>query len=91
MECTNLIIYNYNKELVKYCNDDITTIVSNISEGNRRGIFYPKICDITEEESVVEVFEWADTLGGISVLVNNAGIIMRTSLLGEAFRVDHFY
>ncbi|XP_050442619.1 farnesol dehydrogenase-like [Adelges cooleyi] len=49
---------------------------------NNRGTVYPKKCDITDEQAVKNVFSWIDsTLGGVSILVNNAGIILKTSLL----------
>lgn len=71
--------------LSRYDNVNTMDTIQNISEYSQHGTFYPKICDITNERAIQEVFEWADTLGGIGVLVNNAGIIMRTSLLGESF------
>jgi len=56
-----------------------------VSEVSQCGIFYPKICDITDEQAVQDVFHWVNTeLGSVSILVNNAGIIIRTSLLGES-------
>lgn len=40
-----------------------------------KGKFYPLVADISREEEVRRVFQWVDdNLGGVSVLVNNAGI-----------------
>jgi NAD(P)-dependent dehydrogenase (short-subunit alcohol dehydrogenase family) len=58
--------------------------ITDTPKRDQRGIFYPKVCDITNERAVQDVFVWVDdALGGVSVLVNNAGIIIRTSLLGK--------
>uniref|UniRef100_A0A2H8TN47 Dehydrogenase/reductase SDR family member 11 n=1 Tax=Melanaphis sacchari TaxID=742174 RepID=A0A2H8TN47_9HEMI len=69
------------EKLANLLEDDATTGMLT-PERSRRGIFYPKTCDITDERAVQDVFGWVDTeLGGVSVLVNNAGIILRSSLL----------
>ncbi|KAL4091612.1 hypothetical protein QTP88_026271 [Uroleucon formosanum] len=39
------------------------------------GPIYTKVCDVTNEQAVKDVFSWVDsTLGGPSILINNAGI-----------------
>ncbi|XP_001945823.1 farnesol dehydrogenase [Acyrthosiphon pisum] len=46
------------------------------------GTIYTKVCDVTNEQAVKDVFSWVDsTLGGPSILVNNAGIAKVSSLL----------
>ncbi|CAI6362226.1 unnamed protein product [Macrosiphum euphorbiae] len=46
------------------------------------GTIYAKVCDVTNEQAVKDVFSWVDsTLGGPSILVNNAGIAKLSSLL----------
>ena len=41
-------------------------------------------CDVTKEESVTVAFAWVkNNLGPISVLVNSAGIIKESSLIGK--------
>ncbi|KAK4886303.1 hypothetical protein RN001_002574 [Aquatica leii] len=36
---------------------------------------YPIKCDVTDEQQILSVFDWIEnTLGGVSILVNNAGI-----------------
>ncbi|XP_050429217.1 farnesol dehydrogenase-like [Adelges cooleyi] len=47
------------------------------------GILYPIECDITDENAVKTVFSWIDgNLGGISIMINNAGLLRRSTLLG---------
>ncbi|XP_026822700.1 farnesol dehydrogenase-like [Rhopalosiphum maidis] len=46
------------------------------------GSIYIKVCDVTNEQAVKDVFSWVDsTLGGPSILINNAGVAKVTSLL----------
>lgn len=72
--------------------EDVTTNATSNLDVSQRGIFYPKTCDITDERAVQNVFGWVDAaLGGVSVLVNNAGIIMRSSLLDGTLKDWHFF
>jgi len=46
------------------------------------GTIYTKVCDVTNEQDVKNVFSWVDsTLGGPSILINNAGVAKLSSLL----------
>ncbi|CAH1736396.1 farnesol dehydrogenase-like [Aphis gossypii] len=46
------------------------------------GTIYTKVCDVTNEQAVKDVFSWVDsTLGGASILINNAGVAKLSSLL----------
>lgn len=48
------------------------------------GTFHAKQCDITVESDILETFKWIeDTLGPISILINNASILKPTSLKGK--------
>lgn len=43
---------------------------------------YAVKCDVSNEKEIIETFKWIDeNLGGISVLINNAGILRKATLL----------
>ncbi|XP_020280647.1 farnesol dehydrogenase-like [Pseudomyrmex gracilis] len=45
---------------------------------------YPIQCDVEKEENILEVFKWAEEhMGGVDVLINNAGVLSSESLLEE--------
>ncbi|KAL5235141.1 hypothetical protein ACI65C_002551 [Semiaphis heraclei] len=51
-------------------------------KGKDYGTIYTKVCDVTDEQAVKDVFSWVDsTLGGPSILINNAGVAKVSSLL----------
>ncbi|KAF5299622.1 hypothetical protein FQA39_LY11537 [Lamprigera yunnana] len=48
---------------------------------DEKGTFYPRECDVTNDEEIFSTFEWIeDTLGPISILVNAAGVLKPTTL-----------
>lgn len=60
--------------------DLVEDIKSKLSSDEQKR-FHVKYCDVSSEESVMEVFPWiCSHLGGIDVLINNAGV-HRTGLL----------
>jgi NADP+-dependent farnesol dehydrogenase len=47
------------------------------------GKLYPLKCDVSKESDVKEAFKWVKSnLGGISILVNNAGVCDFNTLIG---------
>lgn len=49
-----------------------------------KGKVYPKQCDLSKEEEIVETLKWVETkLGGIDILVNNAGFGKRCKSFGK--------
>ncbi|XP_026466353.1 farnesol dehydrogenase-like [Ctenocephalides felis] len=48
---------------------------------SKGGEFYPIKCDVVNESEILEAFSWVKAnLGGVDVLVNNAGIVRGTML-----------
>jgi len=55
-----------------------------MDENNLTGRFYPLACDLTDENDILKAFKWIDeNIGGIHFMINNAGIIRISSILGE--------
>jgi NADP+-dependent farnesol dehydrogenase len=45
---------------------------------------YPMRCDVKEEEDILKTFKWADEkLGGVDVLINNAAVLYKESIIGK--------
>lgn len=64
--------------------EKIKEIADNLED--TPGKLYPVECDITNEKNVISAFAWVkDHLGPLSVLVNSAGIIKESSLIGAKF------
>lgn len=45
---------------------------------------YPVKCDLSNNESLMEIFTWIEgTLGPISILINNAEVCYNNTLIGK--------
>ena len=41
-------------------------------------------CDLRDEDEIIKLFEWIDRkLGAIGILINAAGILLPTTLMGK--------
>lgn len=44
--------------------------------------FYPIECDVTKEQDIVKAFKWVEKeLGGVDILINNAGLAIDTPII----------
>lgn len=47
------------------------------------GKLYPRKCDLRDERQINAMFDWVEAnLGAISIMVNNAGLTLPTTLIG---------
>lgn len=50
---------------------------------DEKGTLYPVQCDISDKDKLLETFVWIDdTLGPISIMINNAAVVFPTTLIG---------
>lgn len=43
---------------------------------NKGGKYYPMKCDLSQEKEIINVFAWIkENLGGVDVMINNAGLM----------------
>jgi len=55
-----------------------------MEEKNFSGRFFPITCDLMNETDILNAFKWIDeNIGGIHFMINNAGIIRISTILGN--------
>lgn len=58
-----------------------------MEEKNFSGQFFPIACDLMNESDILNAFKWIDeNIGGIHFMINNAGIIRISTILGKVIR-----
>lgn len=68
--------------------DRLKALRSSLPTNLQSNVYLMK-CDVTNETEVFKVFKWIDSsLGGTHVLVNNAGILRQTQLMGKNNTAD---
>ena len=58
------------------------------------GALYAVKADVSKEEDIVAAFKWVkNNLGGVDVLINNAGIPGKSTLHGKRYKalISHIY
>lgn len=59
--------------------EELIAQVAPLSRGG--GVLHPYKCDVTNDQEVIDAFAWIESeLGGVDVLVNNAGVLKPTKL-----------
>jgi NADP+-dependent farnesol dehydrogenase len=51
---------------------------------SEKGVIHVIKCDLSDETQIIEAFQWVEkNLGGVDLLVNNAGVIPLSTLSGR--------
>lgn len=62
----------------------LQTVNENLNSKGYAGKFISKKCNVCFKEDIVETFKFVnDSIGPVWVLINCAGVLPRTSLLGN--------
>lgn len=51
-----------------------------------KGSFHSVQCDVTKEEEILKAFKLAKDLGGVDILINNAGVVYPETIIGKYYR-----
>lgn len=78
---TELIRHRVNVIAVDIAYEKLKSVAENWERLPNRGEYYLKKCDISKEKDVDDVFTFVESLGGVNIMVNNAGIVDMTRLL----------
>ncbi|XP_032685982.1 farnesol dehydrogenase-like [Odontomachus brunneus] len=46
-----------------------------------KGTFHPIQCDVSKEEDLLKAFKFANSLGGVDILINNAGVAYAETII----------
>lgn len=58
-------------------------IIKELKDETKTVNLYPLNVDLCHEEEIIRAFQWVeDTFGGLDILINNAGVGGRTTLIG---------
>lgn len=71
---TELIRHRVNVIAVDIAYEKLKSVATNWERLPNRGEYYLKKCDISKEKDVDDVFTFVESLGGVNIMVNNAGI-----------------
>ncbi|XP_065206063.1 farnesol dehydrogenase-like isoform X2 [Planococcus citri] len=55
--------------------DKLKLLKEELDKSGYKGKFHPIQCDITNEQDIISAFEKIKTIGKLSILVNNAGVL----------------
>ena len=81
-----LLVFTVVDTVLSYSNQYLMSFQQELSEELKesKGKFHYRAVDLKKEDEIVAAFNWIDeTLGGIYLLVNNAGLFNYSTILGK--------